>query len=618
MKTKRLLSILLCFSILFGSVAYTVSASDGIAAGYTFTVQPRRGTYSRGETVVFDTSIKSNSIIDMRNWFLWMEYDAGRSFLAPNATERIIETIPFGENTTQNFRLCEPDSVIRLSDQLTTEAAKSVLRSCFQLYSKITKAFVYVQYFFKSVLHGLALASEKVKLGESEVVYDGETIHVTFYGRIRTEHDAVPMCTSLQTLPQSFALDAQMTASQGMSALVFSASVYDNAFDGYVFLLDSAKKEASLSFVQNGVVTKIGAKKVTVKDGETYRVQIQGNSEKTAVYLYNYPSDSSAYPVFEFSLEPFGDVCGVIGNAHISAVESYTAPEIGETYTNPILDNSPDPYILHNDETYYLYATNAPLDGFNVCTSKDLVHWSQPIRAATKGDIYGKGDFWAPEVYAYNGKFYMLYSTDEHLAMAISDSPTGPFVKTEDAYYLSVDYNNIDGHIFFDEDGKIYLYYSAGDSIRGCEVDDDLLGVKAQTDVLITSVAQGEGNINEGPFMLKRNGTYYMTYSINGYENRNYGVSYALSDVPLGVFDKAENNPILVYNRFVYGPGHHCFTTSPDGKELIIAYHAHFSTEQVNPRKLYIDRAKFVPTQSGVDALVVYGPTLTPQPVPGK
>lgn len=79
---------------------------------------------------------------------------------------------------------------------------------------------------------------------------------------------------------------------------------------------------------------------------------------------------------------------------------------------------------------------------------------------AKKGDIIGDSGFWAPEVYERNGKFYMLYTAQEFLAMAVSDSPTGPFTKTSDEFIIS-DYRAIDGNILFDDDGSIYLYFSA-------------------------------------------------------------------------------------------------------------------------------------------------------------
>ena len=118
----------------------------------------------------------------------------------------------------------------------------------------------------------------------------------------------------------------------------------------------------------------------------------------------------------------------------------------------------------------------------------------------------------------------------------------------------------------------------------------------------------------EGPFMLKHNGKYYLTYSANHFRSPYYAIGYAVSDSPLGPFKKFEGNPILVKNDHVNGTGHHSFTTSKDGKKLICVYHCHKSLTQIHPRMTCIDPAEFVPNPAGGDdILVIHGPTYTEQ-----
>ena len=94
-----------------------------------------------------------------------------------------------------------------------------------------------------------------------------------------------------------------------------------------------------------------------------------------------------------------------------------------------------------------------------------------------------------------------------------------------------------------------------------------------------------------------------------------YAVGYATSHNPLGPYRRYEANPILSYTSKLYGPGHHSFTVSPDGSELIIVYHIHNTTSTVHPRKICIDRARFAPTdggregEGGADRLEIWGPT---------
>lgn len=48
-----------------------------------------------------------------------------------------------------------------------------------------------------------------------------------------------------------------------------------------------------------------------------------------------------------------------------------------------------------------------------------------------KKDSWADRWFWAPEVYEVNGKFYMYYSADEHICVAVADSPVGPFIQNK-------------------------------------------------------------------------------------------------------------------------------------------------------------------------------------------
>ena len=96
-------------------------------------------------------------------------------------------------------------------------------------------------------------------------------------------------------------------------------------------------------------------------------------------------------------------------------------------------------------------------DGFYVYVSEDLINWENKGLCLEKKNAVGDRWFWAPEVSYYKGKFYMLYSAEENLAIAVSESPTGPFVKLTDGWLRN---RTIDGHLLFDDDGSIYIYFA--------------------------------------------------------------------------------------------------------------------------------------------------------------
>ena len=66
----------------------------------------------------------------------------------------------------------------------------------------------------------------------------------------------------------------------------------------------------------------------------------------------------------------------------------------------------------------------------------------------------------APEVYYVNNKFYMYYSAEEHICVAVSDSPLGPFRQAVQKPMLE-DEKAIDNSLFLDDDGKAYLFLFA-------------------------------------------------------------------------------------------------------------------------------------------------------------
>ena len=72
--------------------------------------------------------------------------------------------------------------------------------------------------------------------------------------------------------------------------------------------------------------------------------------------------------------------------------------------------------------------------------------------------------------------------------------------------------------------------------------------------------------------MLKRDGVYYLMYSGTGADSPNYAIGYATADSPRGPFKKYSGNPIVQRSEGIYGPGHHCVVTGPDGK-LWMVYH---------------------------------------------
>ena len=307
----------------------------------------------------------------------------------------------------------------------------------------------------------------------------------------------------------------------------------------------------------------------------------------------------------------------------------------GPHFINPVAPGA-DPFVLKDDDgTYYLYATSGDKYGYRVYSSKNLVEWTSHGYCLLSDDVYTDPNsaytdyaFWAPEVMKYEGKYYLVYTSQHRIGVAVSDSPVGPFKNNADGYLINTA-NVIDGNFFVDDDGTVYLYFvtqrkasfgdssvASGNNIWGCVFDMETLSVKKETitllvewDPRIETLAYSGGDCVEGPFMIKNNGVYYMTFSSNRYQNTKYSVHYATSDSPLGTFKRDRNNVVLMCddlkyedndNPHLYGTGHHSFVEAPNGKDLVIVYHAHRTGKSsanvenlVSPRSTCIDLAWF-------------------------
>jgi len=230
----------------------------------------------------------------------------------------------------------------------------------------------------------------------------------------------------------------------------------------------------------------------------------------------------------------------------------------GSNYRNPVIAaDLADPAVLRQDGVYYLYATG-DVDGDNgtrVYTSTNLVHWQ-------RGPVVfqpGQPHVWAPDVWRdpNTGRFYLYYTVDQTVGVAVADGPLGPF-RMEKKFFDEA----IDAHLFRDNDGKIYLYYVQlpGFRISVQPMSDPTTPEGDPREILRPGSAweTKAGRVTEGPWIIKRGTTYYLLYSGSGANTPDYAVGYATAIHPLGPFTRASNNPIVTRSDGIFGPGHGC------------------------------------------------------------
>lgn len=265
-------------------------------------------------------------------------------------------------------------------------------------------------------------------------------------------------------------------------------------------------------------------------------------------------------------------------------------------YKNPVLLGYADPDILYEDGIYYFYATSYHVKkGYELLTSTDLENWKN--EGIVLDSAWDDKWYWAPDVKKIGNKYYMLASVHEHLGICEADSPRGPFTPRESPLFEC----SIDGHIFQDDDGVIYIYYVTwrADHRYGLycmRMTPDFQPIYESEKPVVFAEDPWESQqakVAEAPYMIKHNGLYYLTYSGSHYESKYYAVGYAVSDNPDGPFIKYEKNPILVSDGVSeFGTGHHCVTKDAAGNMLIV-YHTHRDRDNIHPRQISVKHLYF-------------------------
>ena len=432
-------------------------------------------------------------------------------------------------------------------------------------------------------------------------------------------------------------LDIALKIPSAKAGIIFNAKKVEGAkYTGYAFIVTQGKVSLNSISVNDTAISvnEIISHAIEYVDlNQTVKLRVECSNKTIRLYfLDDISSDLVPWPEIEINdAEHNGEsLLGYIDDGRGSSfgdISIYDTDALyniglsgeGPQYINPVSDKSlADPQVIYWEGKYYLYSTSY-WRGFKVYESEDLVNWTDMGVCLDGAWDNPGGKFWAPEVSVKDGKFYMVFSNSNDLGIAVSDSPLGPFIAPEKPLLEST----IDGHLFFDDDGRVYLYYVSWRStygIYGCELDPSLSSVIEGSEKLLLTASlawerQGE-RIAEGPAILKHNGTYYLTYSGSHYSSKDYAVGYATSSSPLGKYEKYKGNPVLSRSTTVNGTGHHSFIRVKNTGELFIVYHCHRPTPEYTDRIICIDRVRFSPSKYGIDRLEIYGPTSTPQNYP--
>ena len=379
------------------------------------------------------------------------------------------------------------------------------------------------------------------------------------------------------------------------------------------------------------------------------------------------------YTVLLVSCKPDGSVGGQQGNGSDGTKKDFLVEheeyiDLTSTYDGVSFDYDsslwymndlkdvplPDPFVFVEGDKYYIVGTNErnvkTVDCYVTTDFKTYELYTDIYNPSLyKGWEGVNPEIYAPEIYCFDGVYYMYYSADDkggvrRCSVVTADNPIGPYkplVNSEvdglnNPLFYTEEYPSrcLDTTLFTDDDGKMYMYFVTRTDVQyivGVELITPYLAdwstykelvkpgtLDSESDELLLEwelYRNGKLKIAEAPFMIKNGGKYYMTYSVNGCWNKYYNVCYAVSDDPMGNFvkpyeeGKIWTNLLLgypgtndassdIFNQwtgFASGTGHHCFFYV--GDELMIGYHGHqnrnWDSTAYTPRYFAIDYVYF-------------------------
>ncbi|NLW56625.1 MAG: family 43 glycosylhydrolase [Firmicutes bacterium] len=271
-----------------------------------------------------------------------------------------------------------------------------------------------------------------------------------------------------------------------------------------------------------------------------------------------------------------------------------------------------DPFILpvEREGLYYLYGTTDPncwgeqAVGFDAYTSKDLQEWEGPIPVfRPEPGFWADRNFWAPEVFSYNGGYYMLASFKAEgvcrgTQILVAETPAGPFTPHSQGPVTPRDWECLDGTLHLDRQGDSWLVFCrewvqiVDGEIWAQRLDRNLqrtVGVpvllfKASTAPWSRPLrrrfdgVEKDGFVTDGPFLYQTAGReLLMLWSSWGEEGYALGIARSADGKILGPW-RHEAEPLYKQDG-----GHGMVFTTFDGR-LMLTLHSPNRTPEERPR----------------------------------
>ena len=187
--------------------------------------------------------------------------------------------------------------------------------------------------------------------------------------------------------------------------------------------------------------------------------------------------------------------------------------------SNPVITTaySADPSGHVFNGRMYIYASHDRNDArgfdmvdYHVYSSDDLQNWQDHGIALRLKDIpWAASNLWAPDCNYWKGKYYLYFPARDaaghrRIGVAVSKSPAGPFIAEK---MPIADVEGIDPSIYIDTDGLPWLIWADNGPVIA-RLKSNMTELKGTARKI-----EGANEFFEGPWVFRRNGTYYLTYA---------------------------------------------------------------------------------------------------------
>ncbi len=261
-----------------------------------------------------------------------------------------------------------------------------------------------------------------------------------------------------------------------------------------------------------------------------------------------------------------------------------------------------DPFMLIEDGVFYLYGTGWVC--YRNTTGKLDSGWEDAVEVVEVPEDY-KENKWAPEVYKYNGAFYMfttyLSKNTEKRGCAVfkADNPMGPFKLYSDGAVTPKDSHSIDGSLYIDQQKNPWMVYVNEwvDNFDGmgrfsaARMSDDLNKFITEPFDLFksNSFEWSNRNVTDGCYLYEtKNNSLLMLWS-NFDKNNEYAVALVRSDN--GKIDGNWSHDKMLYSKELSGnyDGGHGMIFELDGKKYLSIHSPNLSVGDRKEMPVFIE-----------------------------